>query len=175
MSTENEVEVLGEKYSYRDCCCFQCDALAEGSVDPDCACDAFPVYSKLECKECPKGAWCDTSRNPHDYEHDQDCVCVVCVSIQADYERLAMGEAVAVKSDEIVRLRSLMQRFTWIPITQSLPDSDQTVIVYCPESNEPIWLGYLDGDAWRDIDAMPIAHQAPVTHWMPLPEPPEAV
>jgi len=63
----------------------------------------------------------------------------------------------------------------WVSVSQSLPDSDQTVIVYCPESNEPIWLGYLDGDTWRDIDAMPIAHQAPVTHWMPLPEPPEAV
>jgi hypothetical protein len=40
-----------------------------------------------------------------------------------------------------------------------------------PESVEPIWPGYHDGEKWMDISGGSLRN---VTHWMPFPEPPEA-
>jgi hypothetical protein len=58
----------------------------------------------------------------------------------------------------------------WIPITESLPDADLTVLVATDPAHhsEPVWLGYLDGDTWREANGEP----AFVTHWRALPEPP---
>lgn len=56
----------------------------------------------------------------------------------------------------------------WIPIAEALPDDDLTVIVATPDSDEPVWIGYHDGEGWHFADSMP-AH---VTHWRQLPEPP---
>lgn len=68
--------------------------------------------------------------------------------------------------------------FTWIPITDSLPDDDQTVMIYVPDCDEPVWLGYhgdpfdgADGGlCWRCINN----DVAPgVTHWAEMPEGPK--
>jgi hypothetical protein len=56
----------------------------------------------------------------------------------------------------------------WIPCSQALPDSDLTVMIHHPEEDEPVWLGYHDGETWRMADGT----RCSVTHWMPLPEPP---
>lgn len=58
----------------------------------------------------------------------------------------------------------------WIAVTKSLPDSDTTVMTFEPDSCEPVWLGYYDGEQWKDImgDA-----RINTTHWMPFPDPPE--
>lgn len=59
----------------------------------------------------------------------------------------------------------------WIEVTpQTLPDSDQTVMVHHPKNEEPVWMGYHDGECWRDIDGMTIR----VSHWAPLMEPPKS-
>jgi len=60
---------------------------------------------------------------------------------------------------------------TWIPCTDQLPDSDQTVITFDPNSNEPVWPGYHDGEQWWCITGLALPALR-VTHWMPLPEPP---
>ena len=53
----------------------------------------------------------------------------------------------------------------WIPVEQGLPDSDLTVhITLAPGASEPVWLGYLDGDTWRDIEG----NEVMVTHWAPM-------
>jgi len=59
----------------------------------------------------------------------------------------------------------------WYDVRIAMPDADATVLVYAPESTEPIWLGYFDGECWRDVSAD--AYEHPVTHWMDIPEPPE--
>lgn len=60
----------------------------------------------------------------------------------------------------------------WTECSDELPDSERTVITYAPDSNEPVWPGYHDGEQWVDINGQTI-DDATVTHWMDLPEPPE--
>lgn len=59
----------------------------------------------------------------------------------------------------------------WILCTDALPDTDTTVMTFTPESSEPIWPAYHDGDRWIDVGGCPI-DDAVITHWMDFPEPP---
>jgi hypothetical protein len=61
----------------------------------------------------------------------------------------------------------------WIPVSEQLPDSDTTVMTFAPDSNEPIWPAYHDGNQWVDFVGSPI-NDGIITHWMEFPEPPEA-
>ena len=70
---------------------------------------------------------------------------------------------------KILYLRNNMPR--WKVCEHQLPDSDATVLVFCPDSTEPVWLGFYDGEDWRSIDSIRLAEE--VTHWMDTPEPPE--
>jgi hypothetical protein len=59
---------------------------------------------------------------------------------------------------------------TWSPVSESLPDSDTTVMIFVPADSEPVWLGFHDGTHWRSIDNMRLRHR--VHSWAHLPEPP---
>lgn len=56
----------------------------------------------------------------------------------------------------------------WIPVSKSMPDAEIAVLIACRDGDEPVWIGYHDGEIWRAADAMPVD----VTHWQHLPEPP---
>jgi hypothetical protein len=58
----------------------------------------------------------------------------------------------------------------WIPVTERLPDDETLVLVAL--TYQEVWTGYRDGDVWRYVSADIIAEEL-VTHWMPMPEPPE--
>jgi hypothetical protein len=66
----------------------------------------------------------------------------------------------------------------WIPVAKELPDADTTVLIYNELWNEPVFMGWLDGDMWRSIHAAPLNGSAkepefaPPTHWAELPEGP---
>lgn len=60
----------------------------------------------------------------------------------------------------------------WIPCSRQLPDSDESVMTFAPDSCEPVWPGYHDGDRWKDIIGGSMK-DGTVTHWMPFPEPPQ--
>lgn len=55
----------------------------------------------------------------------------------------------------------------WKAVEDEMPDSDATVLIAC-ETDEPVWLGYHDGETWRTADGAAMN----VTHWAELPEPP---
>jgi hypothetical protein len=59
----------------------------------------------------------------------------------------------------------------WIEEKTQLPDSDLTVLIHHPSNDEPVWLGYHDGETWRDVNAQEVQ----VSHWMDLPAPPGEV
>jgi len=54
---------------------------------------------------------------------------------------------------------------TWKSVHDEMPDADQTVLVHYPNADEPVWLGFHDGETWRDVNADPLT----VTHWRDLP------
>lgn len=57
----------------------------------------------------------------------------------------------------------------WISVTDRLPDDCMTVMVYAPDCNEPVWLGYHENNKWYSPDHIRLR----VTHWMELPAPAE--
>ena len=59
----------------------------------------------------------------------------------------------------------------WQPATRK-PDADSTVLVFSPKADEPCWLGYWDGEVWRDVLGTPYATR--VEMWAELPYPVEA-
>lgn len=58
----------------------------------------------------------------------------------------------------------------WIPVAERLPDADLTVLIATDPAHhsEPVWLGFHDGEAWREVNGEP----AFVTHWQEMLEPP---
>lgn len=63
----------------------------------------------------------------------------------------------------------------WHDAEKELPDSDTTVLIHCPISDDPVWLGYHDGNTWwRDVggDSFSLPELF-VDHWADLPEPPK--
>ena len=58
----------------------------------------------------------------------------------------------------------------WHPAEQP-PDDDRTVLLFHPQANEPVWLGYRNNGRWLDIETWEIEG---VTHWADLPEGPTA-
>jgi len=57
----------------------------------------------------------------------------------------------------------------WKKVADQMPDSDETVLVYGPTLDPDVWLGYHDGECWRDVAGEKLE---PVLAWAPLPEPP---
>ena len=56
----------------------------------------------------------------------------------------------------------------WVPVTERVPDDDTTVLVYVPDHDEPVWLGWLADGEWRLIDATPL-EDGEVQAWAEMP------
>lgn len=69
----------------------------------------------------------------------------------------------------ITTTTDMSQQFTWIPVEQSLPDDDMTVLIALDDGE--VWTGFLDAGQWRFVSADLV--EARVTHWMEFPEPPK--
>jgi hypothetical protein len=63
----------------------------------------------------------------------------------------------------------MQNKISWIACSRK-PDSDVTVMLFNADADEPVWLGYLDGEQWRYCDGVP----AMPSHWAALPEGPQA-
>jgi hypothetical protein len=92
------------------------------------------------------------TRTPHVFRHDGK-----------DY----------VSMDEYLRLNQRYRDFyapQWIPVTERLPDDGQSVIVFWSKYREVGEAVFGKDDGWFSTDRGGCYE---VTHWMPLPEPPE--
>lgn len=58
----------------------------------------------------------------------------------------------------------------WIAVSDALPDSETTVLVFSPGTDEPVWLGYHD-ETWLDVSGFELLNQP--TAWAPMPKGPE--
>ena len=70
-----------------------------------------------------------------------------------------------------------IEQIEWKAVTDELPDAETTVLVYAPGADEPVWLGYYDGDDWLTVDhriyGEPEDVDALVTAWAPMPSGPK--
>lgn len=74
---------------------------------------------------------------------------------------------------ECERLRAL-EVIDWIAVTEKLPDADTTVLVSAPGADEPVWLGYYDGEDWYADTGAEYGNDEeiaqPVTAWAQMPK-----
>lgn len=61
------------------------------------------------------------------------------------------------------------ETLTFFSVHERLPDDGTTVIVEIDPNtphSEPTWIGYLDGEQWRDVSGEPIT----VVEWAEMPK-----
>lgn len=57
----------------------------------------------------------------------------------------------------------------WIAVESRLPDCETTVLIFQPDSDDPVWMGWYDDErGWHDVNATPLGLGL-VTHWSPIP------
>jgi len=56
----------------------------------------------------------------------------------------------------------------WHSVAEQMPDDDLTVMIHHADEDEPVWMGYYDGEnkTWRSVDAA----RCLVSHWADLPD-----
>lgn len=59
----------------------------------------------------------------------------------------------------------LVETIIWQDAPSSLPDADLTVLVRTKNCEEPVWLGFWDGEVWRDTECV----QIEVVRWADMP------
>ena len=69
-----------------------------------------------------------------------------------------------------IQLYSQDELITWIACDSSLPDSDMSVLIRIPDSDDRVWIGYHDGQGWVSAEGFRLPR---VTHWTDLPQGPE--
>ena len=84
---------------------------------------------------------------------------------------LSEHEQLAKWLEELKQRRDAEQ---WIPCSERLPETGTDVIVYYPYwYKSPVQIAHLKGDFWESSDGEYDFPVKAVTHWKPLPEPPE--
>ena len=61
----------------------------------------------------------------------------------------------------------------WHNVLYRMPDADETVLVWAPMVDEPVWLGFYDGEQWVTDGLTPYPADA-VKAWASLPAGPGA-
>jgi hypothetical protein len=68
-----------------------------------------------------------------------------------------------------------MDQEGWIDVEDDLPDGPEMVLIFCPHGIERVWLGFFDGDCWRDVSGERLDGMDGPTHWRDRPSGPVRV
>lgn len=103
---------------------------------------------------------------------DKDCIIIQAADAIEDLQgRAKVLEKVADKWRETVP--------KWIPVTERLPEHEygESTSVLTVDLYGVMRVTYFDGGnwCWQSGEALTTTRVAPITHWMPLPEPPKEV
>lgn len=129
-----------------------------------------------DCKKCP---FCKTKPVPENLvgivNLTEWSYCDVDAVGPAAADRIAnQSTHIAALQQEIEKLRAQLPR--WIPVTERLPEdrSDVLVVAYWHE-RWGVYMGWCAPEraAWSVHIGIGDRSDIAVTHWMPLPEPPE--
>lgn len=114
------------------------------------------------------------------YEEDYPC-CVDCLDKLHKQAADAIEELTALSRRQEVELVELTGELAskprWIPVTERLPEEHVFVLIR-QDDDRMMVAERVDGDWWYryfayDVDRWDENEQGKITHWMPLPEPPE--
>jgi hypothetical protein len=72
---------------------------------------------------------------------------------------------------EAAEALSLAETIKWIPVTESLPDDDMSVLTFMPGQDHTVWPGYMCGDRWRTSEGLTAVPQP--KYWANMPEGPQ--
>lgn len=99
------------------------------------------------------------------------------LEIQRDHKAVEWVKDAIKAIEDLEERIAIMSEGGWISVKDKLPDQRIGVLVYCPEYNN-VFAGelndYLKKGQWYFFDdeiKHPIKDE--VTHWMPMPKPPE--
>jgi len=120
---------------------------------------AAPIVEHFLLQEAQRGRVHDNFKNPLNgrVEVNQIGVPVPLLrALVAEHQAHARTDLAALRSEIVV----------WTLVGEGMPDADLTVNIMLNEefSDEPIWLGYFDGELWRDVEGMPVD----VVAWAPM-------
>lgn len=64
----------------------------------------------------------------------------------------------------------LVEKITWIPVADHLPDDDMAVLICHPTLNEPVWIGVYTQGKWKLLSTLgDFLNPGIVTHWAYIP------
>ena len=95
-----------------------------------------------------------------------DCACIQ-ENVSCKEKNLEAADLIKQQEARITRLEAKVPR--WIPVTEKIPPDQEEVLVQTRSKNG---VRNVDKGYWA-IDHFIHRGRAEVTHWMPLPEPPE--
>ena len=100
-----------------------------------------------------------------------DCVCFQ-ENVSCKEKDLGAAELIEQQTAKIAELEAKVPR--WVPVTERMPEIEQRVLVLDRHGNAMVrtllCLAGEKGPSFRPDGLVPRKH---ITHWMPLPEPPE--
>lgn len=148
------------------------------------------MYDELikQMMACCKGVPCKDANCGFNPKSDLDCIEQLLTKAADAIEDLEKCLAIALLEYQIANNKWLIteeytkQKLQWIPVTERLPNCNGCYLVWRPhffggEIGMPS-ICYFDGsNTWHDsygVDFERILHPKDVTHWMPLPQPPES-
>jgi hypothetical protein len=65
-------------------------------------------------------------------------------------------------------MKHMIEQITWVPVSDRLPDDEETVLLLTPALDEPCWPGYMECDTWFLVDGSRL-DISDVTHWAHMP------
>ena len=124
----------------------------------------------------------NTRRGAEYYDHHIPKIAKSLERIANALEKVKQVDQVRSMTDEFIdrEMRDLMRRTIrceestqtgWISVEDKLPEEDVRVIVY--SSIKTIGIAYQINNLWFTRDLLMSSPCDKITHWMPLPEPPE--
>ena len=87
------------------------------------------------------------------------------------FNYFAMEHGLTLTESEAVDVQSAVERSAWTDVKEELPDSDTIVMVFSAAWDDPVEMGFLDGEDWRNFEGMKFGEDSP-THWRDIPEGP---
>lgn len=62
---------------------------------------------------------------------------------------------------------SIREEILWHKPENVMPDADETVLVFSDDADDPVWLGYYDGEYWLNVEGLVLP---PVILWAEMPK-----